>query len=456
MKPLKLKEIVNAIGAEYEGIIPDIDITDISTDSRDVKAGSLFVALMGERFDGHEFVDVALNKGALYAVVQKNDCSIDNGRLLKVNSTRQAFLDIAGLYRSKFNIPSVAVTGSVGKTTTREMTYAVMNSAYKTLKTQNNLNNEVGVPKTLLSLDESYEALLLEFGMQAMGEIRELTKPARPNIGIITSIGVAHIEQLGSRENILKTKMEIIEGMPKGSTLIINSDNDMLKGVKCEGLNVLSYGIKDERAQTRAININEHDNETTFDILWQGEAYSATIPIVGEHNVMNALAGFTAGVTLNIAPQQCADALYNFKQTGMRQHVINVRGVTVVEDCYNANPDSMAAALSTLSQWKINKGAKRIAVLGDMLELGDYSQKAHRDIGKLAAKTADILFCTGNEAEYIAQGAKEENMPEVYYEKDKEELANKLLKMVKEGDVLWLKASRGMKFEEILDLFCEK
>lgn len=455
MLPLKLKEIAEAIGAKTKTELPDIDITNICTDSRDIKPGSIFVALCGERFDGHAFVKTAMEKGALWAVVQKEgDYGTDN--LLFVNTTRQAFLDIAGLYRSKFSPKVVAVTGSVGKTTTREMIAAVIKSRYKTLKTENNLNNEVGVPKTILELDESIEAMVLEFGMVNLGEIRELTVPAKPDIAVITCIGTCHIENLGSRENIKKAKFEIVEGLKKGGTLLLNKDNDMLQNVCLPEYNVIYYSVGDTSADIVAKDIAEHDGETDFVIVTKEGEYPAYIPAMGEHNVLNALAGFGAGVAAGIEPEECAKALAFFKNTGMRQKVKICRGVKVVEDCYNANPDSMKAAMKTLGAQKLCDGAQKIAVLGDMLELGTVAESSHRELGKIAAESADILLCYGELSALAVEEAKKAGIKTAEHFDSKEELAKCLRKTAKSGDIIWLKASRGMRFEDIAELFYEE
>ncbi len=453
--PLKLKEIAEAIGAKTNTEIPDIEITNICTDSRDVKPGSIFVALCGEKFDGHAFVRTAMDNGALWAVVQKEgDYGTD--KLLYVNTTRQAFLDIAGLYRSKFSPKVVAVTGSVGKTTTREMIAAVIKSRYKTLKTENNLNNEVGVPKTILELDESIEAMVLEFGMVNLGEIRELTVPAKPDIAVITCIGTCHIENLGSRENIKRAKFEIVEGLKKGGTLLLNKDNDMLRDVCIPEHNVVYYAVEDNSADITAKDISERDGETDFTIVAKSGEYRAHIPAMGIHNVLNALAGFGAGVAAGIEPEQCAAALGSFKNTGMRQKVGKCRGTTVVEDCYNANPDSMKAALRTLGAQKIPDGAHKIAVLGDMLELGKVAESSHYEVGKIAAESADILFCYGELSELMVRGAMENGLRNAVRFESKEELAETLRKNAKPGDIIWLKASRGMRFEDIAEAFYEE
>lgn len=452
MKPLKLKEIVAAVGGICKRDIPDIDICNICTDSRDVKRGSLFVALVGENFDGHMFVNQAIENGAAYAVVSKED-DYESENIIYVRTTRQAFLDIAGLYRSKFSPKVVAVTGSVGKTTTREMIAAVVGSNYSLLKTENNLNNEVGVPKTILDLSDDIEAMVLEFGMVHLGEIRELTLPAKPDVAVITCIGTCHIENLGSRENIKKAKFEIIEGLKPGGTLLLNKDNDMLKDVSLPQYNVIFYALDDDTADIRAENIDEHEEYTEFDIISILGKYHAHIPCIGKHNVLNALAGFGSGIALGMDPQQCAKALSNFHATGMRQKLVEYKKVKIYEDCYNANPDSVKAAMETLQSLKAD--GKKIAVLGDMLELGNVSEQCHIEAGMEAAKAADVLLTSGKMGELISDGAKKAGLAESFHFETKDELSKFLIEIANPGDVVWIKASRGMKFESIAESFYE-
>ena len=314
----------------------------------------------------------------------------------------------------------------------------------------------MGVPKTILDLDESIEALVLEFGMVNLGEIRELTVPAKPDIAVITCIGTCHIENLGSRENIKKAKFEIVEGLKKGGTLLLNKDNDMLKDVCLPEYNVIYYAVEDASADITAKDIEEHDGETDFVIAAEGKEYRAHIPAMGVHNVLNALAGFGAGGAAGIEPEECAKALANFKNTGMRQKVRKCRGVTVVEDCYNANPDSMRAALKTLGAQKTENGARKIAVLGDMLELGSVAEKSHYEVGRTAAESADILLCFGELSELMVRGAMENGLKNALRFESKEELADVLRKTAKPGDIIWLKASRGMRFEDIAEAFYEE
>ncbi|HNW04801.1 MAG TPA: UDP-N-acetylmuramoyl-tripeptide--D-alanyl-D-alanine ligase [Oscillospiraceae bacterium] len=449
MLPLNLREIAAATGAVSAVEIPDIEITDICTDSRDALPGSLFVALCGKKFDGHAFVKKAMENGAAFAVVQQEgDYGTD--KLLFVKTTRQAFLDIAGLHRSRFHPKVIAVTGSVGKTSTREMAAAVVKSKYKTLKTENNLNNEVGVPKTLLELDESHEAMILEFGMVWPGEIRELTLPAKPDVAVVTYIGTCHIENLGSREDILKAKLEILEGLRPGGTLLLNQDSDLLRGLSFPQFHTLFYSTEDPAADIFAEGIVSSADSTSFTIVTKEGRWEAVIPAIGVHNVSNALAGWAAGVAVGVEPERAAKALMEFQATGMRQQMIDWHGIRIVEDCYNANPESVRAAMRTLAE--MDRAGRKIAVLGDMLELGEVAERCHLEAGREAAAAADLLFCQGPLAELIAQGAREAGMAEVYYEENKETLSALLKEKARPGDVIWMKASRGMKFEDITEL----
>lgn len=451
MRPMTVKEIALALGKELED---SREVEVISTDSREIPPNSIFVALKGETFNGNLFAAEALRQGALYAVVDE-DRDYGNDHIIKVESTRQAFLDIAGAYRSKFHTKIVAVTGSVGKTTTKEFIWTVLNSRYKTLKTEGNQNNEVGLPRTLLRLDETVEAAVLEMGMCALGEIEELSVPAKPNVGVITNIGVSHMEKLGSRENILKAKMEIIKGMEEGSPLVLCGDNDLLSTVKDDRFKIITYGIKNENCTVRGVNCRSTGDSTEFDITFGEEKYHVRIPCLGEHNVLNALAAFTVGLLMKIEPMEAAAAMAGYQVSGMRQRVVPHGDFTVVEDCYNASPDSMRAAINAFSAMGCR--GRRILVLADMLELGENSKQMHQEIGKLVAQNpVHILACVGELGKNYAEGALEEGLQEAFHFEDKEELFQFLKNNVQEDDILWFKGSRGMKLEEVISRLYEE
>jgi len=441
LEEILLSEIAKWCNAECK-LTGTIDT--ISTDSRVIDENTLFVALKGERFDANDFVEDVLNKGAKAVV-----CSRYNGesdRVILVEDTGRALLQIAKGYRSKFNIPFVALTGSVGKTTTKGMVHAVLSEKYNTLKTQGNLNNEIGVPKTLFCLENSHEAAVIEMGMNHFNEISRLTEVVKPDIGIITNVGTAHIENLGSREGILKAKCEITEGMKKGSPLIINGDNDMLSTINTNDFEVVRFGIDSENLYMKAENIKFLPDGSEFTAVCENESVKAFVPAVGIHNVYNALCAMCVGKKMGFTLTEAASALKNFAPEGMRQNVREVKSYTFIEDCYNANPDSMKASLVTLNTIKKNRS---IAVLGDMLELGDYSNTAHYEVGKIAGDVKTDIVITFGELSLLTKKGAEENGAKAYSFMDKKELTEFLKSILQENDTVLFKGSRSMKMEEI-------
>ena len=441
-----MEKIILSEIAQWCGIKTNLTgtINTISTDSRVIDENTLFVALKGERFDANDFVDDVLEKGAKAVV-----CSRYNGesdRVLLVEDTGKALLQIAKGYRLKFKIPFVALTGSVGKTTTKGMVHAVLSEKFNTLKTQGNLNNEIGVPKTLFCLENSHEAAVIEMGMNHFEEISRLTKTVLPDIGIITNVGTAHIENLGSRQGILKAKYEITEGMKKGSPLIINGDNDMLSTIDTNDFEIIKFGIDSSNLYMKAEDVKFLPDGSEFTAVCENERVKAFVPAVGIHNVYNALCAMCVGKKMGFTLSKAAVALKNFAPEGMRQNVREVKGYTFIEDCYNANPDSMKASLVTLNTIKKTRS---IAVLGDMLELGSYSDTAHYEVGKIAGDVkTDIVITFGELSTLIKKGA-EENGTESYSFSDKRELTNFLKSILKENDTVLFKGSRSMKMEEI-------
>lgn len=448
MDSIKLTEAASALGAD-PSVYSDREITNITLDSREVDGGSVFIAVKGDRFDAHDFVPDVLAKGAAAAVCEKRIDGAAPDRIIYVPDTRRALLDLAKHYRAKFNIPVVGLTGSVGKTTTKEMVAAVLSQKYKTLATQGNFNNEIGLPKMCFKLDSSYEAAVFEMGMSGFGEISRLTDTARPTIGIITNIGVSHIEMLGSREGILKAKMEILEGMSPSAPLIINGDNDLLpKGVEGIPNPVVVCGISCKNADCRAENIRQGQDSMSFVINYRGSLYPVELPAVGTHNVYNACIAFACGMLLGVTREQAVKGLSEYVPTGMRQKIVRRGGITVIEDCYNASPDSIKASLRVLRDQDC---LRRIAVLGDMKELGSYSRTAHLECGLAAAENGiDVLLAYGPEARSYVDGA-EGKIPTALHFDDKRELALRLCSMLQEGDAVLFKASRAMKLEEVIE-----
>ncbi len=448
MKSITVKQVAEFCGAEshIDGVI-----TRVSIDSRDVDENTLFVALIGERFDAHNFVEDVLSKGVKAVVCSKNVG--DDPRILYVKDTGLALLDIAHGYRKLFDIPFIGLTGSVGKTTSKGMIYSVVKKKFNALRTEGNLNNEVGVPRTLFCLEEHHEAAVIEMGMNHFEEISRISKAVEPSIACITNVGTAHIENLGSREGILKAKCEILDGMAKGSTLIINGDNDMLATLELEDYELVRFGIEGADLDMRAEDISSDACGSTFTAVFAGEKARVFVPSVGIHNVYNAMCAMCVGMKLGYTLEEAASGIKDFQPEGMRQKITVINDITFIEDCYNANPDSMKASLDALST--ICKG-KSYAVLGDMLELGDYSQQAHRIVGEKAAQVGcEYVLTYGELSRYIADEAIKNGCKAKSFE-TKEEIADFLYDCVTEGDAVLFKGSRGMKMEDIFNSLYKK
>lgn len=450
MDPIKIDDVLKAVGGVAKNVSCK-EITSVVTDDRAVKKGCAFVALKGERFDGHDFIQSAVEKGASLVITEKEQLLIPQ---IIVEDTQRALLDLAYLNRSRFLGMVIGVTGSDGKTTTKEMVSRVLGSKMKVLKTDGNLNNEVGVSKTLFGLDSSYGAAVVEMGMCNTGDILVLSQAAKPTLGIITNVGVSHMENFESRDGILKTKLEILEYMPKGSTLIVGGDNDKLKDLILPNHKIVKCGIQNKNCEYYAYNIKTDGSKTEFDIRYGKNVEHVLIPILGNHNVINALFAFAVGIIAKIEPKNIAQALSEYRGIGMRQKVFEVGGATVIADCYNASPESMKAAITSLMT--ISCSGRRIAVLGDMLELGAISKSAHRELGEIAFKFGvDLIYCYGDQAREIYEGAlsccEQNSAQKICHFKTKEDLIEKLESEVKSGDVVLFKASRRMRFEDIIE-----
>ncbi|HEX2944614.1 MAG TPA: UDP-N-acetylmuramoyl-tripeptide--D-alanyl-D-alanine ligase [Clostridia bacterium] len=433
------------------GTCGDIVITGISTDSRKIEAGDLFIPLIGENFDGHDYIAGAFEKGATVALSQKPILDFPGKVVVTVDNTLKALQDLAALYRSRFSIPFTGITGSVGKTSTKEMVACALGTRYNVLKNEGNLNNEIGVPLTVFRLDESHEAAVVEMGMSGFGEINALTAIVRPKVGIITNIGISHIEKLGSRQNILKAKLEILEGLQPDGLLILNGDDPLLSGVK--GLlkvRTVSYGMN-EGVDYQAVNVCSRGiNGIDFDIRIRTGEYKVHVPAPGVHNVYNALAAIAAGLELSVPMEDIIGGIAQFKAGKMRMDIICGNGLTVINDAYNASPQSVKAALEVLGEMD---STRRIAVLGDMLELGEWSEQAHTQTGAdAAAIRLDYLVTVGKNAAHIAEGATAAGFPAdhtVSFSSNSDALEF-LSGMLKPGDTVLVKGSRGMKMEEIV------
>ncbi len=453
------KELAEILGCEM-GFFGEI--TSIVTDSREVEQGSLFVAINGERFDGHDFISQAISKGAVAVIAERMPDGLDSAsspRVFVTNSSVEALGRIAAAYKSKIKPKTVAVTGSVGKTTTKEFIYAVTASKYLSHKTEGNFNNEIGMPLSILDMPENTQVCVLEMGMSGLGEISRMTNIARPDIALITNIGNSHIENLGSRENICRAKLEIAEGLPNDGYVILNADEPMLFAQKGKLANQLIFvSLKNPQADYRALNIREYEDSTEFDLVaGRRVVTNVRIPTIGIHNVYDATYAFAVGIILGMDDDEIKKGLMSFRNTGMRQNIYEYDGVTIIEDCYNAGPESMKAAVEVLASVAEKNKCRSVAVLGDMLELGEYSKQLHMEVGTLvASRHISNLVTFGREAENIALGAinhglkhecisisNDTNHPEV--------AAKTVCGLIKRGDAVLFKASRAVRLERVIE-----
>ncbi|MBP2635134.1 MAG: murF [Firmicutes bacterium] len=453
MADFTLTEVLKATGGQLTNAGSSKMFQGVSTDTRSIEAGNLFVALVGERFDGNEFAAQAAAQGATCLLVSKQVNVPDNITVVQVTNTLTALQALARFHRERYSIPVIAVTGSNGKTTTKDMLAAVLSSRFKVLKTEANFNNEIGLPLTLLKLEASHEVAVVEMGMRASGEIRELTQIALPTVGVVTNVGETHVEILGSIENIASAKAELVEAIGQDDLVILNADNPHVQNMqhKAQG-RVVFYGLGSS-AFVRAENITFGDNGdlvTTFDCCSARGSFPVVLQAVGIHNVYNALAAIATGWELGLTPGEIQKGISSFTPGAMRFEIKKFGEFTVINDVYNASPLSMEAALTTLSS--ISKGRK-IAVLGDMLELGDTALEAHRKVGRQAAEQGvDSIITVGELAVHIAEAACELGVTAQSF-KDHNAAIDVLRNLMKPGDYILLKGSRGMKMETMLKAF---
>ncbi len=457
MLGLSLEEVVSACSGTPYYCHEDIFVSGVETDSRKIKKGDLFVALRGESFDGHDFIVTAYEAGAALSISDK----VLDGLVrpyIHVKDTLKALQDISRYYKGKFKIPFVAVTGSSGKTTTKDMVAAVLSRQFQVLKTEGNLNNAIGLPLTLLNLDDTHQIGVVEMGMNSLGEIACLADIVRPEVGVITNVGTAHIEKLQSRENILKAKMELFTYFSAENTAVINGDNDMLKRIGEQSYSIIRFGLEDGN-QIKAMDIEERGQEgITFCVELDGIPEYFEVSIPGIHNVYNALSAISIGRYFGMKACDIREGLQCFKPSKMRMDMVRLRsGTLIVNDVYNANPDSMEAAVSALRSLK-NSG-RTVCILGNMLELGDTAEKAHFNVGGfVAASGADVLITVGDMAVHMAEGAAAAGMDKAAifsFDHNLDTMAQ-LLDILIPGDVVLVKGSRGMKMEAIVDFLRER
>jgi len=458
MKNLTVKDIIRETKGKL--IIGDENLIcqTFSKDTRQIQKGDCYIGIKGESFDGSSFWKQAFENGASSVIVENiNFTEADKKEwegktIIKVENTLEALYQIARYKRSLYDIPVVAITGSVGKTSTKDIVASVVSQKYKTLKTLGNNNNNIGLPFTILRMKDE-EAMVLEMGMNHFGEISLLTSIAKPTICVITNIGTSHIGNLGSRENILKAKLEILEGC-KNPTVIINNDNDLLHKWEEENqnkMNIKTYGIQ-EKSDLNAKQIILEEASSKFTCHLNGKEETIKVPVGGEHFVLNSLCAISVGKALEIETQKIVQGIESFELTKKRMDIMELEnGVKIINDAYNASFESMQASLKVLGEFKNNR---KIAVLGDMFELGKFAKELHEKVGKEVYKNKiDILICSGENAKYITEKAKEDMEPEnIYYFENKEEIINLISKIAKAGDVILFKASNGMKFYELAEM----
>lgn len=425
-------------------------VTGITIDSRQVQPGSMYVAVRGERVDGHRFVEASFESGAVCALVEEApDCE---GNYILVKSTLQAIKDIAEGYRKTLSAKVVGITGSVGKTSTKEMIASVLEQKFKVTKTLGNFNNEIGLPLTVFRVKEEDDIAILEMGISDFGEMSRLTKIARPDICVITNIGQCHLENLGDRDGVLKAKTEIFQGMKPGAVAVLNGADDKLLTIKeVQGSAPKFFGRENNgKNQVFAKQIEDLGLEgTNITIGFKDDSeLTALIPVAGEHMVDNALAAALVGRELGLTMEEIKSGIESYETIAGRNHTIKTDKFTILDDCYNANPMSMKSALDIINKSK----GRKVAVLGDMFELGEDETALHKEVGEYAGKSQlDVLICAGERCKYMAEEAKKYPGKEVYHFADREEVITNIDKLLQPGDTIVIKASHGMGFQKIVE-----
>lgn len=451
MKRFTLKQVADACNGKFVGDEKYLDypITSVERDSREIKEGSLFLAIKGARVDGHDFIEKCYDMGAVCALCEKAPENPNKPYIL-VNSTLEAVKQIAESYRQLFDIPVIGISGSVGKTSTKEMIASVLAQKFKVHKTMGNLNNELGVPLTLFGLEEEHQAAVIEMGISDFGEMQRISKMVKPTICVITIIGSCHLENLGDRNGVLKAKTEMFANMVDNAKIILNGDDDKLRTVKeVKGIKPEFYGLNGGN-KYYAENIKNNGTEgVDCTLCFDDTKLNVTIPALGNYMVSNALAAVAVGKTLGLSDEQLINGVESYKTVGSRANLIKTQKVTIIDDCYNANPNSVKAAIDTLA----NFSGRKVAVLGDMKELGKTELQLHNEIGVYAAqKKIDVVVAVGPLAKEIFAGVKKENSETqaVYFENIDEAQKN-LKDLLKQEDTVLVKASHSMQFEKIVE-----
>lgn len=447
MGTITLQQAAQWCGGKIDQKYKDVTFFGANNDTRKLKSGELFVALQGAR-DGHDFIPAALEKGA--AAVLCTHCDGDYPAIV-VPDTRIALGDIARQERLRLDMKVVGITGSVGKSTTKEMVAAVLGTTYRVRKTPVNHNNDIGMPMAILAMPEDTQIAVLEMGMNHFGEIAYLSAIAKPDLAVIVNIGTMHIEHLGSMEGILQAKLEILEGMRNGGEVVLNGDDPLLWNLHKTLSKVSYFGIRNTDAAIVGADVQEQEGKLSFCAVYNGNDVAIELPLEGKHYVLDALAAITVGVKLGVDGEKIRQSLSTFHGMEGRQEIYQAGEYTIIKDCYNAGPESMAAALAVLA----GKPGRRVAVLGDMLELGVCTQAEHYKIGRIAAECADVVLAYGPNSSRVVSGAITGGMADTLvgsYE-DREKLVSALKRLAKPGDVLLFKGSHGMHMDVALEQF---
>ena len=451
MENLAIGDILRATrGRQVKGNA-NFAVADISTDSRTLKVGDLFVALSGEKFDGHDFIPQALSRGASGVVVSKDVGELPIDNIILVEDTMQALGDIAGAYRSMFNIPLIGLTGSNGKTTTKDMTALVLSQKYNVLKSEGNFNNFIGVPLMLFRLSRAHEIAVIEMGTGAPGEMARLVEIAQPDVGVVTNVSATHLEFLGSIDGVAAEKGVLARAASSG---VLNADDPRVAKMR-DGMNgkTILYGLADT-GSTNVLGVDvaqDRDGRPEFTLVTASGKARIHLQSLGRHNIYNSLAAASVGILFGVELDDIKKALESYSGTCMRMQKVTVNGVTIIDDTYNSNPLSLRAAVDFLLS--VESDGKRIAVIGDMLELGELSDKLHREAGRFIADSSiDELVTVGDKAAKAAEAALEAGMIEdkVCICETNEQASTRLREILSEGDMALIKGSRGMKMEEII------
>lgn len=455
MKSIDKKDIVRAVNGRNLDVAYNPTICGVVTDSRKVEPGFLYVAIPGERVDGHDFIDEALAKGAVLVFSERTDDM--RPEVIRVENTVKALGQLAEYYLTLFELPKIAVTGSCGKTTTKDMIYYVLREGFRIHRSEGNHNNEIGLPLSVMELPEEAEAAIFEMGMYTLGEIDHLAHIVRPNIAVITNIGTCHIEHLKTRENIFKAKMEISGYLTPEDVLIVNGEDEYLGTLRAaeKGFRLIRYGMGSD-CDVSAEDVCIQEGKTFFRLrLREGifEQDSKTVfelPAIGDHHVGNALAAITCGLVLGLSQEVMARGLRKFRPSAMRMDIVEKNGITFINDAYNASPESMKAVIESMTLYG---DGRKVAVLGDMLELGTVSEEKHREIGRIAAKHFEIVLLIGPQMRYAYEVARAEGMQmdKLFHFEENTSATRELERLLQAGDRVLFKGSRGMHIDEIAD-----